>query len=99
MTDKQKEAIKILNRIRKTSSAGVLSEEEYMTILEAIWDNDVKDKVQIQPFPFVPSYQLPCYHPDGVCINPQRDCINCPKQGTYGSTWTSNTTINKENKS
>lgn len=96
MTDRQKEAIKILNRIREVSSPRALSEEDYMTILEAIWNNDVKDKIQIQPIPFnIPSYQLPCYHPDGVCINPQRDCINCPKQGSYGSTYSSNTTINK----
>lgn len=96
MTDKQKEAIKILNKIKEMSSAGVLlSEEDYITILEAIWDNNVKDKIQIQPIPFnTPSYQLPCYHPDGICINPQKDCINCPRQGTYGSTWTTNT-INK----
>ena len=25
---------------------------------------------------------IPCYAPDGICTNPQRDCINCPK--TYG---------------
>ena len=97
MTDKQKEAIKILNKIKEkwcnpSSGHTYLSEKEYMTILEAIWDNDVKDKIQIQPIPFnIPSYQLPCYHPDGVCINPQKDCVNCPKQGTYGSTWTTNT--------
>lgn len=23
-----------------------------------------------------------CYEPDGICTNPQRDCINCPKRGT-----------------
>ena len=98
MTDKQKEAIKILNKIRDMSSAGVLlSEEDYMVILEGIWDSEMKP-VQIQPFPFVPSYQIPCYHLDGVCINPQRDCVNCPKQGTYGFTWTTNTntTIKKD---
>lgn len=100
MTDKQKEAIKILNKIKEMSSSGViLSEEDYITILEAIWDNDVKEKIQIQPIPFnIPAYQLPCYHPDGICINPQKDCVNCPKQGTYDFTWTTNTntTIKKD---
>lgn len=24
---------------------------------------------------------IPCYAPDGICTNPQRDCINCPKRG------------------
>lgn len=91
MTDKQKEAIKILNRIKEMSSAGVLlSEEDYMTILEAIWESEMKP-IQIQSFPFVPSYQLPCYSRDGICTNPQRDCINCPRQGNYGSTWTTDT--------
>lgn len=37
----------------------------------------------------------PCYAPDGICTNPCRDCINCPKIGT-GGTWSNNTIINKE---
>ena len=89
MTDRQKEAIKVLNKI-KDSMGESLTEKEYITILEAIWDSETKP-IQIQSFPFVPDYLLPCYHPDGVCINPQKDCVNCPKQGSYGSTWTSNT--------
>lgn len=24
-------------------------------------------------------YNTPCYAPNGVCTNPQKDCINCPK--------------------
>ena len=38
----------------------------------------------------------PCYAPDGICTNPQMDCINCPKRGTGGSWSTSTNTINKE---
>ena len=34
----------------------------------------------------------PCYAPDGICTNPCRDCINCPKRGT-GGTWSTNTPI------
>jgi hypothetical protein len=41
--------------------------------------------------PFQPIY-TPCYTPDGICINPHRDCINCPKRGT-GGFWTTNTSI------
>ena len=37
----------------------------------------------------------PCYAPDGICTNPCRDCIDCPKIGT-GGTWSNNTIINKE---
>lgn len=31
-----------------------------------------------------------CYEPGGTCINPQRDCINCPK--TYGQSTITTTT-------
>ena len=31
----------------------------------------------------------PCYAPDGVCMNPHGDCINCPKRGG-GGTWSTN---------
>lgn len=37
----------------------------------------------------------PCYAPDGICTNPHRDCINCPKIGTGGS-WSTSTNLNKE---
>ena len=37
----------------------------------------------------------PCYAPDGICTNPQMDCINCPKRGT-GGTWSTNTSIKAE---
>ena len=46
--------------------------------------------------PFSQTWQ--CYTPDGICTNPQRDCINCPK--TYGqrtiitTTNTTDSTIN-----
>lgn len=36
-----------------------------------------------------------CYAPDGICTNPCRDCINCPKRGT-GGTWSTNTSIKAE---
>lgn len=39
--------------------------------------------------------QQPCYAPNGICTNPQMDCINCPKRGT-GGTWSTNTSIKAE---
>ena len=27
---------------------------------------------------------IPCYAPNGICTNPYRDCINCPKTRTTG---------------
>jgi len=43
--------------------------------------------------PNVPT-PLPCYAPNGICTNPQMDCINCPKRGT-GGTWSTSTNISK----
>ena len=48
---------------------------------------------------YVPSYppiivsrpNPPCYAPDGICTNPQHDCVNCPRTGGNGYTWTTNT--------
>ena len=45
--------------------------------------------------PFQPIY-TPCYAPDGICSNPFGDCINCPKRGTTGGTWSTNTSIKAE---
>jgi hypothetical protein len=39
--------------------------------------------------------QPSCYAPDGICTNPQMDCINCPKRGTDG-TWSTSINTNKE---
>lgn len=45
----------------------------------------INEKIQsFEPFP-------PCYARDGICTNPQRDCVNCPKQ-YGGGTYTSATT-------
>ena len=30
------------------------------------------------------SSAIPCYAPNGICTNPFRDCINCPKTRTTG---------------
>jgi len=43
--------------------------------------------------PNVPT-PLPCYAPNGICMNPFGDCINCPKRGT-GGTWSTSTNISK----
>jgi len=50
-------------------------------------------------FPFMQeimrNYNPPCYSPDGICMNPHRDCINCPKRGHSGF-WSTNTSIKAE---
>ena len=53
---------------------------------------DIKDKIG-KTSPNVPIY-TPCYTPDGICMNPHMDCINCPKRGT-GGTWITSTNLNK----
>ena len=34
-------------------------------------------------------YNPPCYAPDGICTNPQMDCINCPKKFNFNTNFTS----------
>lgn len=38
----------------------------------------------------------PCYAPNGICTNPQMDCIDCPKHRSSGGTWSTNTSIKAE---
>lgn len=40
---------------------------------------DIADKMVNRVYP--PTYNPPCYAPNGICTNPQMDCINCPKRG------------------
>ena len=60
-------------------------------ILDDLRDIRIADKLG-KTSPNVP-IPLPCYAPNGICTNPQRDCINCPKIGT-GGTWS--TTLKAE---
>ena len=54
---------------------------------------EIVDKMVDRVYP--PTYVTPCYAPNGICTNPQMDCINCPKRGT-GGTWSTSTNLNKE---
>jgi len=54
---------------------------------------EIADKMVDRVYP--PTYVTPCYAPDGICTNPQMDCINCPKRGT-GGTWSTNISIKAE---
>ena len=62
MTEKQKEAIQIINRIRdwhNINHKSFISEDEYMTVLEAIMDNDCTyyPYIPTTPQPLDPYYQ------------------------------------------
>lgn len=59
-------------------------------ILDDLRDIRLADKLG-KTSPNVPI--TPCYSPNGICTNPQMDCINCPRPNVSGGTWT--TTSNK----
>lgn len=54
---------------------------------------EIADKMVDRVYP--PTYNPPCYAPNGICTNPQMDCINCPKRGD-GGTWSTNISIKAE---
>ena len=54
---------------------------------------EIADKMVDRVYPS--TYVTPCYAPNGICTNPQMDCINCPKIGT-GGTWSTSTNIKTE---
>lgn len=62
-------------------------------ILDDLRDIRLADKLG-KTSPNVPA-ALPCYAPNGICTNPQMDCINCPKRGT-GGVWSTSTNKVKE---
>lgn len=78
MTDKQKQAVKILNGLWNNNGGLMkLSEEEYFLLLECVLGSE-EPKTYSPTTPLkVPT--LECYEPNGVCTNPFHDCINCPK--------------------
>lgn len=93
MTDKQKQAIKILNHLWNANGGlMVLKEEEYFTLLECVLDNnkhhnDYPTDKQWEDY-FKNRDKTPlaqCVLPDGVCTNPFHDCIGCPRQFDSGN--------------
>ena len=71
----------------------MLTKEDYMKLpKERLAELLVERDLPVTYVPF--SQTLPCYAPDGICTNPQRDCINCPK--TYGPYEQSITTTTTE---
>jgi len=61
-----------------------MKKEDYMKLskerlAELLEERDNQQNVQPTYVPTIP-YELPCWHKDGVCTNPYRDCINCPKK-------------------
>lgn len=63
----------------------MITKEDYMKLskerlAELLVERD--NKPDPRPYIHIPQEGwLPCYAPNGICTNPQRDCINCPKLG------------------
>lgn len=112
MTEKQKKALKVLNElwyISHNDGLAKLRDEDYYLLVECILDNDNdyptdkewKDyfKKNIVNVPFVRTVPFPeCYSPDGVCSNPHRDCINCPRIFGNGGITITTTDLKEEQK-
>lgn len=56
----------------------------------------IDDKLDKIVFPTTQS--PPCYAPNGICTNPQMDCINCPKRGDGGTWSTASNKVESTNK-
>lgn len=70
-----------------------LTKEDYMRLskerlAELLVERDANEghilPHRVFPFADPGSYKTPCYAPDGICTNPQMDCINCPRKTTGG---------------
>lgn len=68
-----------------------MTKEDYMRLpkvrlAELLAERDEQDRNKTI-IPYQPAlggqYNPPCFAPDGICVNPQRDCINCPKTHYY----------------
>lgn len=68
----------------KETLAKELARRDYLSTISA--------PMVVPPFPS--EKYVPCYHPDGVCTNPFRDCVNCPKVWSTGGFTTTTTADN-----
>ena len=74
-----------------------LSKERLAELLEER-DNEPRFMSVPDFHPVIVQPQPPCYAPDGICMNPQMDCINCPKHGGGFYTQTLGTSTCKADK-
>ena len=71
----------------------MLTKEDYMKLpKERLAELLTERDLPVIHLPFI--HTTPCYAPDGICTNPQRDCINCPE--TYGQSDTITTITTTE---
>lgn len=70
-----------------------MTKEDYMALpkerlAELLAEKDMVQQIIMQPRPL-------CYEPGGTCMNPQHDCVNCPKTGYMGNYYYTTTTNNE----
>lgn len=70
-----------------------MTKEDYMALPKERLAELLVERDNMQPF--IMQQRPLCYEPNGICTNPQRDCINCPKIHYGGDYYTiTTTTIN-----
>lgn len=93
---KEKDELPITTETRIARS--ILSARINMCVDLLVYINEIHDDEQ-QPTPLYPfaggivdnCAVKCCWEPGGVCINPHRDCIDCPKDWNLGfNTYTTN---------
>lgn len=72
-----------------------MTKEDYMflpkeRLAELLAERDERQHIYV---PLEHFTTTPCYAPDGVCTNPFKDCINCPKQFGDSTTILTTTTL------
>lgn len=76
----------ILGRVMKKEDYMKLSKERLAELLEER-DNEPRLIPASAPPVVLQGHHPLCYEPGGTCMNPQMDCINCPRHGNgYGLT-------------
>lgn len=63
-------------------------------------DRQLEKIMLLKPILNIPDSQdnPPCFAPHGICTNPQKDCINCPKDWSSRGTFTTHTFTQQEMK-
>lgn len=88
MTDKQKEAIILLNRIKETKTAtceAIMTDEQYFMLLEFIIENNTEIQYVPQPTPWTTPLQQPYYGTGTPEIYPYRVTCEYLKDQTIQS--------------
>ena len=79
-----------------------MKKEDYMKLskerLAELLEERDNTPTYIPYYPQIAQPTKPCWAPDGVCTNPFRDCIGCPKTWDTGGvfTTTTNTIVKKD---